>query len=62
MAHCLICGKTTEFGHNVSHSRRRTKRTFRPNLQRVKIRYEGKVRRAFVCTRCLKANKVEKVI
>ena len=62
MAHCIVCGKTTQFGNNVSHANNKTKRQFRPNLQRIKIRYEGKVQRAHVCTRCIKANKVEKVV
>jgi large subunit ribosomal protein L28 len=39
-----------------------TKRRFDPNLQRVRILLRGKPQRAYVCTRCLKANKVEKAI
>ena len=62
MAHCIVCGKRTTFGNNVSHAKNRTKRTFHPNLQRIKIRHNGKVQRSYVCTRCLKANKVEKVV
>jgi len=30
---CELTGKGVLSGNNVSHSRRRTKRTFRPNLQ-----------------------------
>jgi len=62
MAECLICGKRAQVGRNVSHANNRTKRWFRPNLQKIKIRYKGRVTRAHVCTRCIKANKVEKVI
>lgn len=29
---CQLTGKRTRVGNNVSHSVRRTKRTFRPNL------------------------------
>jgi len=29
---CQITGKKVAVGNNVSHSKRRTKRTFRPNL------------------------------
>ena len=32
---CDVCGKTPGFGHNVSHSHRRTKRRFNPNIQRL---------------------------
>lgn len=39
-----------------------TKRRFDPNLQRVRVVLEGKAQRAYVCTRCLKAGKVEKAV
>ena len=37
-----------------------TKRRFNPNLQRVRIVVDGPPKRAYVCTRCLKAGKVTK--
>ncbi|MCL1892300.1 MAG: 50S ribosomal protein L28 [Alphaproteobacteria bacterium] len=37
---CQVTGKKTEVGMNVSHSHRRTKRTFLPNLQNMKFRSE----------------------
>ena len=33
MAKCDLCGKAVVFGHNVSHSNRKTKRKFSPNLK-----------------------------
>jgi len=39
-----------------------TKRRFEPNLQRVRAVIGGKVTRAYVCTRCLKAGKVQKAL
>ena len=36
------------------------KRSFLPNLQRVKILLDGVVRRALVCTSCLKSGRVAK--
>ena len=57
---CAICGKKPAFGHNRSHSMVATKRRFDPNLQRVRILLDGRPTRAYVCTRCLKAGKVEK--
>jgi len=39
-----------------------TKRRFEPNLQRVRAVIGGKVTRAYVCTRCLKAGKVQKAV
>ncbi len=54
MAKCEICGKTPQFGHNVSHSMRHTKRQFKVNVQKTKIVEGGKVRKIKVCTRCLR--------
>ncbi|MGB9552776.1 MAG: 50S ribosomal protein L28 [bacterium] len=62
MAKCAVCGKTQAKGYNVSHSHVRTKRTWKPNLQKVKTLWEGKVQRINVCTKCLKAGKVQRVI
>jgi large subunit ribosomal protein L28 len=59
---CAICGKGPSFGNNRSHSMVATKRRFNPNLQRVRILMDGVPRRVSVCTRCLKAGKVQKAI
>jgi large subunit ribosomal protein L28 len=48
-------------GASVSHAHNVTKRRFNPNLQTVRARVDGRVRKVTLCTRCLKANKVEKV-
>ena len=56
---CEVCGKHPSAGRNVSHSHRKTNRVFRPNIQKVTIKdASGHVRRANVCTSCLKAGKV----
>jgi large subunit ribosomal protein L28 len=34
---CELTGKKLMFGNNVSHSKRRTRRTFNPNLQTKKF-------------------------
>ena len=54
MAKCEICGKAPQFGHNVSHSMRHTKRQFRVNIQKAIIYEKGKARKVKVCTRCLR--------
>jgi large subunit ribosomal protein L28 len=59
---CTVCGKGPGFGNSRSHSMVATKRRFDPNLQRVRILVKGVPRRAYVCTRCLKAGKVEKAV
>ncbi len=57
---CDICGKSPWVGYSVSHSHRRTKRRWNPNLQRTRAIIDGKVKRIKVCTACLKAGKVQK--
>lgn len=41
-AKCEITGKGKQFGHNVSFSLRRTKRVFKPNLQKKTFTIDGK--------------------
>jgi large subunit ribosomal protein L28 len=55
---CYICQKGVAYGNNVSHANNRTRRTWKPNLQVVRVLIEGKPTRVRVCTRCLGANKV----
>jgi large subunit ribosomal protein L28 len=51
---CEICGKTKSFGHNVSFSKRRTNRDFKPNVQHKRIVIDGRLRRVNICTRCIR--------
>lgn len=57
---CEICNKKPGFGMSVSHSHRRTKRRWNPNIQRVRAVVGGGTRRINVCTGCLKAGKITK--
>ena len=53
---CELTGKEPLFGHNVSHSNRKTNRRFDPNLQRITF-YSDALRRRVplrVCTRALR--------
>ena len=72
---CDICGKGTVAGNNVprkgqakkkggvgQHIGVTTKRVFRPNIVKVKAMIDGKPQTINVCTRCLRAGKVQKVI
>jgi large subunit ribosomal protein L28 len=59
---CDICGKKPSFGMNVSHSHRRTKRRWDPNIQRVRALVDGAPKRLHVCTSCIRAGKVTKPI
>lgn len=59
---CSICNKGKLSGMNVSHSHVKTKRTWKPNLQRVRAVVNGEVKRINVCTRCLRSGKVQRAI
>ena len=60
MAKCSICGKGVVFGHNVSHSNRKTNRTWKSNIRKVKAVVNGATHTVSVCSRCLRSGKVER--
>lgn len=62
---CYNCGKTVIFGRSHTHHRGvaggrwkkrapKTDKMFHPNLQKVKIMVNGKVKRVHLCANCLK--------
>lgn len=57
---CEICGKGQVSGSSVSHSNRHTKRKWNANIQTVRIEENGRVRKANVCTSCIRSNKVNR--
>jgi len=59
---CYICGKKPLVGNNRSHALNATKRKFYPNLIKIKAEINGKVKKIKVCSSCLKANKVKKIV
>jgi len=55
-----MCGKIPTFGHNVSHSKVRTRRRWKANIQKVTMVKDGKPERLSLCTRCLRTlNKMQ---
>ena len=62
MAKCEYCGKDVSFGIKVSHSHRRSNRTWKPNVRRVKAVVNGTPKRVYACTRCLRSGKVTRAI
>ncbi len=57
---CDVCGKSPRFGMQLSHSHRRTKRRWDPNIRKIRAVVDGAPKRLNVCTACLKAGKVDK--
>lgn len=57
---CYVCDKGVTYGNNVSHANNKTRRTWKPNLQVVRVVAGGKTVKVKVCTRCLAAGKVQR--
>ena len=51
---CEVCEKGLMTGHNVSHSNRKSSRTWAPNVQPLRVIVDGRPMRLNVCTRCLR--------
>ncbi len=62
MAKCEICEKSIAHGNKISiarsHVSRRSSRTFKPNLRRVKAVVDGNTKTISVCAKCLRSGKV----
>jgi large subunit ribosomal protein L28 len=72
---CSVCGKRVTVGYQYTYrglakskggvGRKvtgKTKRKFRPNLQKVRAASGGTVKRVRVCTRCLRSGAVRKPV
>ena len=59
---CYVTGRRTTSGNNRSHAMNKTKRTYKPNLQKVKIMVNGSPKKVYVSTRALRAGLVERVL
>ncbi|MFH1643899.1 MAG: 50S ribosomal protein L28 [bacterium] len=61
---CVVCGKRPQVGNRVSNANNRTKRWIYPNVHVIRFSLKGQksIKRGAVCAKCLKSNKVEKVV
>lgn len=61
---CDICDKRPTVGNLVSNANNRVKRWIYPNVQKLRYTVTNctKVVRGAVCTKCMKAGKIQKVI
>ena len=59
---CDICGKGTVTGNKVSHAKNRVRRTWKPNLVKVRTMVGKSKTTMRVCTRCLRSGKVAKAL
>ena len=56
--YCEVCNKGVMSGNLVSHSNRKTKRSWAPNIQSVRVVIDGRPQKMNVSTRCLRSGKV----
>lgn len=61
MAKDFITGRKTTFGNKRSKALNSTKRSWKPNLQKVRILVDGKPKRVWVSAKALKSGKVTRV-
>lgn len=61
MAKDFITGKRTHFGNTRSHALNSSRRSWKANLQKVRILVDGKPKRVWVSARTLKSGKVTRV-
>jgi large subunit ribosomal protein L28 len=61
MAKDFITGKGTTFGNKRSHALNHSRRSWKANLQKVRILVDGKPKRVWVSARTLKSGKVTRV-
>ena len=47
-------------GNLVSHSKIKTKKVSAPNLHKVDVEENGTVKKAYMCTKCMKGSKQDK--
>jgi large subunit ribosomal protein L28 len=63
---CVLCGKRPQVANNVSNANNRTKRWVYPNVHSVRFTItnsgSNSIHNAKVCTKCVKAGKITKVI
>lgn len=62
---CFVCGKGPQVGNLVSHANNKVKRWLYPNVHKMRFMVVGtakKVVNSKVCTKCVKAKKIQKVL
>ena len=62
MQRCQLSGKGKQFGHNVSYSRRRTPKAWKPNLQKKTLFVNGQKIRLKISAHALRTLKKKNLI
>ena len=63
---CVVCTKRPQVGNLVSHANNKVKRWIYPNVHKMCFVLANSgtrsIQRGAVCTKCVKAGKVEKIV
>lgn len=62
---CFVCGKGPQVANLVSHANNKVKRWVYPNVHRIRFTLPGPKTTVYqdkVCTKCVKAKKVTRVV
>ncbi|MCX5903512.1 MAG: 50S ribosomal protein L28 [Proteobacteria bacterium] len=60
---CSICGKGRQVGYSISHAHNKSKKVWKPNVQKVRsVSSSGMIKRITVCTRCIRSGCVVKPV
>jgi len=62
MAICEVTGKGKTYGHNVSFSQKKTRKVFKPNIQKRTLEVDGKKTKVNVSTGALRTLRKKGVI
>ena len=54
---CENCSRGSDYGHNVSHAKNRTRRVRKPNLHKIRVIEDGEIVKKLLCVRCIRAAK-----
>ena len=60
MAKDFFTGKRTQFGNNRSHALNHSRRSWKPNLHKVRVLVNGKPKKVWVSARTLKSGKIKR--
>jgi large subunit ribosomal protein L28 len=72
---CAICGKKPVLGNQIARRGKAkylggvgrkitgiSRRTFKPNLQRIQVEINGETKRARVCVQCIRSGRVKRPV
>ncbi|MDB5308120.1 MAG: rpmB [Gemmataceae bacterium] len=72
---CAVCGKKPVIGNQKTYRGKAkylggvgkkitgiSKRTFKPNLQRIKVAVDGETKRSRVCAQCIRSGRVQRPV